>query len=495
MSEIVWAPQPGPQALASVCPVDILFFGGTRGGGKSDVLIGRQIYGAEKYGVNWRGLVLRRKYKDLGELYKRIDELIAAGLPAKRVGGPQQSNYLRFDNGAEVTFSAVMRKEQLDSYQGGQYTEISIDEAPTFPFIADMIEMLKGALRSAHGIPCHLMLTGNPGGAGASFIKHMFIEPAPPNTVLYDNEGESRVFIKSTIYDNKILLKKDPKYVKRLKSITNEALRKAWLEGDWSVYLGQAFTFNDNHIIEPIFPIPEYSPIYFTFDWGYSAPFSAQWWWVDADGRLYLFAEWYGWNGIPNRGLRITDPEIAKGIIEREEKLGIQNRLITRLCDPTCFNVRPNVDGRGTGPSTAEIFDKHGLKMIPGDASRDLKIRQFHERLRVPDDKSLPMLVVYNTCREFIRTIPSLCIDDYNIEDIDDGGEDHPYDSACHICMARPIGPDNEVIKEDIERRQREIALEKLDPMSRCASEEFREVMEAAKEAEEEALWDDYPYY
>ena len=50
-----------------------------------------------------------------------------------------------------------------------------------------------------------------------------------------------------------------------------------------------------------------------------------------------------------------------------------------------------------------------------------------------------PMLQVYDTCTEFIRTIPLLAADRRNVEDIDPTGEDHIYDEACHVCMARPL--------------------------------------------------------
>ncbi|HBF43956.1 MAG TPA: Terminase-like family protein, partial [Desulfobacteraceae bacterium] len=66
--------------------------------------------------------------------------------------------------------------------------------------------------------------------------------------------------------------------------------------------IGQAFPFNyARHVIKPI-PIPQYAPIYMTFDWGYAKPFSFGWWWLDADNRLYRFAEWYGWNKTPDEG-------------------------------------------------------------------------------------------------------------------------------------------------------------------------------------------------
>jgi hypothetical protein len=67
--------------------------------------------------------------------------------------------------------------------------------------------------------------------------------------------------------------------------------------------------------------IPEWAWIYCTFDWGYGKPFSIGWWWVDTEGRGYRFMEWYGCSETPDEGLRLTDKEIAAGIIEREKAL------------------------------------------------------------------------------------------------------------------------------------------------------------------------------
>ena len=52
----------------------------------------------------------------------------------------------------------------------------------------------------------------------------------------------------------------------------------------------------------------------------------------------------------------------------------------------------------------------------------------------------LPMLVVYKNCEHFRRTVPLLVMDETNPEDVDTDSEDHIYDEACHICMARPVG-------------------------------------------------------
>ena len=97
-----WTPQPGPQTRAASCPCDITLFGGSRGGGKTDCLLGRQLIGAWNYGRHWNGLVVRRKYKDFAELRRRVDDLIAQGLPAERIGGDRSKHGLNLAGGCLV---------------------------------------------------------------------------------------------------------------------------------------------------------------------------------------------------------------------------------------------------------------------------------------------------------------------------------------------------------------------------------------------------------
>ncbi len=484
----IWEPQPGPQTYASICPADVIMFGGTRGGGKSDCAIGRQVRGAEKWGPYWNGLMIRRKYKDFAEIRRRIDELISMGMPAERTGGENQPNYIKFSNGAKITLVAIKQLAAIDDYLGHQYTEITIDEAPSFPFIAQLIDKVKGCLRSPHGVPCHLFLTGNPGGPGANSIKLLYIKKAAPNTPFIDDGGQSAIFIPSSLVDNKILCDNDPTYAARLRSIKDPALRAAWLLGDWDAFVGQAFDFSREYHVIPWRPIPDYAPIYSTFDWGFGRPFSWGWWWVDADGRVYRFAEWYGWDSVtPDMGCRLADPDIVKGVLEREKRLKIDGHSIIRLASHDCWNKKPDYKGGGQGPSTAETFAAKGVYLIKADPSREQKLRQFRQRLMVEflnldaiakalgltsiyhevkgqiwedaahavvDQKALlerakvarlrlqytpPMMLVYDTCEQFIRTIPDLCVDEMNVEDIDTDQEDHIYDEAAQICMARPI--------------------------------------------------------
>ena len=347
-------------------------------------------------------------------------------------------------------------------YQSSEFAAILVDELTKNDL--ETFTDLRMRLRWP-GIPdmaCPFIGATNPGGIGHAFVKALWMDQTfPPEFLKPLDYSKTFGYVPSKAEDNPHL---DDAYWAGLQTLPAH-IRAAFRDGSWDLFRGQAFQewSRNYHVIDPV-PVPEGAPIYMTFDWGFGAPFSVCWWWIDSDGRKYCFSEWYGWSGTPNIGVRLADTEIADGIIKREQKMGftnveekgnfelgeqtlshkVINPQITRLCDPTCFNKKPDYKGGGQMPSTAEVFYNMGLVMRPGDAKRDQKYRQFHEHLRIPKDENekvigVPMLQVYNTCNHFIRTIPSLILDENNIEDIDSSGEDHIYDSACHVMVMRPV--------------------------------------------------------
>jgi len=46
---------------------------------------------------------------------RRLDGLIMEGLPAERIGGDQQINHIRFENGADVIMAAIQRPELVNA--------------------------------------------------------------------------------------------------------------------------------------------------------------------------------------------------------------------------------------------------------------------------------------------------------------------------------------------------------------------------------------------
>ena len=75
-----------------------------------------------------------------------------------------------------------------------------------------------------------------------------------------------------------------------------------------------------------------------------------------------------------------------------------------------------------------------------GDNTRIAGKMQYHYRLKF-DDEGLPMFYCFNTCKAFLRTIPSLVYDETHVEDIDTTQEDHIYDECRYVLMANPIAP------------------------------------------------------
>jgi hypothetical protein len=321
-------------------------------------------------------------------------------------------------------------------YASSEWAFILVDELTKNKL--DIFTFLRTRLRwpGLKDIECQFIAGTNPGGIGHGWVKQIWMDKIFPEEFTSPIDYRSQFdYVPSRADDNPHL---GPDYWAQLSTLP-EQLRRAFRDGDWDIFVGQAFPqfSRETHVVK-VDKIPEYAQLYMAIDWGFGAPFSIGWWWVDSDGRIWRFAEWYGWSGQANKGLRLEDTAIADGIKQREQNLSIDNRQIIRLAGPDCFSKKPDYMGGGQGPSTAETFAGKGIYLTPGDPSRKLKIRQFRERLAIPKI-GLPMMVISPECTQFIRTIPNIVMDERNVEDVDTSGEDHIYDEACHICMARPM--------------------------------------------------------
>lgn len=437
---IIWEPQRGPQTALITCPVFEVFFGGARGGGKTDGMLGEFVSHADLYGENAIGLMVRRTRTELVETIER----------SKVLYGPlgwkfhEQDKSWRAPNGARLRFAYLERDSDADAYQGHSYTRVYVEEAGTFPSYKPIAKLM-ATLRSGAGVPVGMRLTGNPGGAGHNWVRARYIDPAPAGYEIIVDEitGLERVYIPSRVSDNAFL---SGDYVQRLKAVGSEALVKAWLEGDWSVIDGAFFDewSYDRHVVKP-FAIPDDWLRFRSADWGSAAPFSVGWWAVAGDnhpldgkviprGALVRYREWYGASG-PNVGLKLTAAEVARGIKAKEAGDTISYGVL----DPAAFAV----DG---GPSIAEMMAREGVIFRPADNKRVSQKGamsgwdQMRARLK-GDADGRPMLYVFETCRDFIRTVPVLQHDTDKPEDLDTDGEDHVADEARYGCMSRPFVP------------------------------------------------------
>jgi hypothetical protein len=438
-----WQPQKGTQSSAITASfIDELFFGGARGGGKSDFLLGDYLQDIN-LGAVWRGIIFRKTYNELEELQIRATQLfkpLGAVYKTQMSASYPFSNCWYFPSGATLKMRYLEHERDADGYQGHQYLWIGFDEL-TNHATPSAYNKIKACLRPSSGgenIRGRIRASGNPGGKGHIWVKARFIDVAPPYHPYTDKEtGLTRVYIPSKVTDN-IYLKDNKQYISLIKSSGSKELVKAWLDGDWDIVAGAYFDCwnNEKHVIKP-FEIPADWTRFRSFDWGSAKPFSVGWWAICEghmlkDGRylpkgaLIRYREWYGMGEEPNVGLKLTVEQVASGIKARERG----DKIEYGVADPSIWKV----DG---GVSIAERFRTNGVMWRQADNTRISGWEELRHRL-IGDDDGEPLIYLFDTCLDTIRTLPALQHDDNKPEDVDSDMEDHAADDVRYACMSRP---------------------------------------------------------
>ena len=463
MRNVIWNPQPRQREFMSRWE-DERLYGGAAGGGKSDALLCEAL--RQVHIKSYRAIIFRQSYPQLEALISRSLELYRAAYPKRKYNDSKK--VWTFPSGAKIFFGYMLREKDKYNYQGKPYDFIAFDELTQFT--NTQYEYLRSRNRpTSSGTRVYMRATANPGGIGHGWVKERFITPAPPNTTIWTNETidtpqgqkeikSSRIFIPSTVFDNQKLLDNDPQYLARL-AILPEAERNALLYGDWDSFSGQVFNewVNDpkhykdmlhTHVIEP-FRIPKWWKIYRGLDWGYSRPFSVGWFAIDEMGRMYHIREYYGCTGTPNVGVKMNPREVARKIKEIEsDDPNLKGRKIFGIADPAIFASDGNL-------SIADQMAKEQIYFNKGDHARIAGKMQFHYRLMF-DIEDKPMFYTFNTCKNFIRTIPALVYDESDVEDINSDGEDHclsadtlVWTDKGKIPIEQLVGTDGKVLSSD----------------------------------------------
>ena len=441
-------------------PVREVLYGGAAGGGKSYAICWDALIRCLRY-KGTHAYLFRRTYPELEQTL--IEKMQAICPPA--LGKYKASEHkLYLENGSVIHFCHLQNEgEGLLKYQGAEIQWLYLDELTHFT--QGMYNYLRTRVRA----PKHMKIVptircaSNPGGPGHGWVKSYFVDSTNVGTKVVEKliEIEDPVthkvkkrkttvqYIPATVYDNPYI-GDDYKYELMNKPTK---LRDALLFGKWDAFEGQAFPefVNDPEhyedgigtpVIAP-FDIPLWWPRYVSFDHGYSRPYSFGVWAVDPDGRAYRYKECYGCKpGEPNTGVMQSPSQIGEALadlLEAEFREGIHPMGVA---DPAIWD-------QSRGISVEEQIRQafSGVTFRKGDNTRMDGKMQLHERLRFDDD-GRPMLYVFENCRDFIRTIPTLVYDAKKVEDIDTSGEDHIYDETRYFLMMRPIAPRVEVKKK-----------------------------------------------
>jgi hypothetical protein len=198
-------------------------------------------------------------------------------------------------------------------------------------------------------------------------------------------------------------------------------------------------------------------------------------WWAESDGSdvqlpdgtwrstvrgdTYRIAEWYGWTGKPNQGLRMLANDIAAGIIEREIALGIHarvnpgpadnsiwdtengNSIAADMARPVKINGKPHPGVRWARSDKSAGSRKHGWERLRTYMKNALPayVKDKEGRpVRVPREK--PGIYVFNTCKMFIDLVPGLGRSEKDPDDVDTDSEDHIGDEARYEFLSKQIG-------------------------------------------------------
>ena len=126
--QAIWRPQPN-QAKFISCPLHEVFYGGARGGGKSDAILGEWVAHAIRYGKDAVGIVVRRELTQLLELIER-SKVLYTPVGAKYHDRDKQ---WVFPNGARLRFAYLERDSDANNYIGSSFTRVYVEEIGTFP--------------------------------------------------------------------------------------------------------------------------------------------------------------------------------------------------------------------------------------------------------------------------------------------------------------------------------------------------------------------------
>ena len=180
-------------------------------------------------------------------------------------------------------------------------------------------------------------------------------------------------------------------------------------------------------------------------DWGSSHPFSVGFYalangeqvtlndgtrFAPRRGSIIRFAEWYGTSGGINEGLRMSGPEIAAGVMEREVDM-LQRKIIATLpapgpADGQIFQVRES-DVATIGSK----MEEEGCAWIPADKSAGSRVNGWQlirDYLRNAVTGEGPGLYFTRSCKFARKFMPDTPRDEDNPDDVDTETEDHLQD-------------------------------------------------------------------
>ena len=440
------------QRQAVAAPADEVLFGGSLGGGKTEMIL-KHMVDICCLVPNAKTLVIRRSFPELIEIAGRLKKRI----PPQLATYNKSDHVLRFHhNGAELHLGYLDSEDDATRYQGQEYVKVGFDELTHYDkeWVALVTSRIRGTGQIAedmtrHGFTMGVLAASNPGGRGHAWTKETFIDPAPAGEPFTGEDGVRRVFIPSSLYDNPFIDHED--YVRRLGALDPER-KRALIEGDWSIPAGTRFPqFRERiHVIKPEdFPIPPVGVVRVVgVDYGINDPFAAVW--AAKVGDTIVVYRDHVQDGLA------ASQQAAK-VLELESEEERLHSDVTVALDPNGWARNPHFGGKKLSPGADEaplgsiayaFREALGDRVVKGWNPRVQGWAIFDELMVERDTGTLdedgnpvklPRILIYDTCRELIRFMSSA-----------PRAKRDPQDVDCFVAGTMIATPEGERPIEDI---------------------------------------------
>src|SRR6266850_1168466 len=414
-------------------------FGGAAGPGKTKALLWEAILQANEV-ADSDTLLLRRTYPELESsllAYFRRDvprDLYRDYNEAKHV--------VTWNNGSTTRFGYCRNENDVYQYQGAEFLFIGIDELTHFTlkqwqFLTSrnrcpIPEYTDGDSKGKNVVPCMAGAT-NPGNIGHAWVKALWVDKVAPagfeRPELYD--ASEYEFVRARIEDNPIYAN-DVNYKKTLAALPDR-LRRAFLEGDWSVLEGQYFDLFEigRHTGRAeALRLEDWAPRWISIDWGFKHPSAVYWHgavgWekkrinaevaegaehAEKSGRIVTYREFVQ-SGLSPRML-------GQAIVEKTQRERIREIYLS----PDAFAKRTSE--ASIAEQLGDVLEQNGLPR-PVTATDD-RIGGWQLMYQLLERDAW---MIAENCPRLIECLPLLVRDDRRVEDVRKMDGDDAADAA-----------------------------------------------------------------
>lgn len=257
------------------CGAKYRLFGGAAGPGKSKALLMDAVIQANEVpGSNT--LLLRRTFPELDGsllLYFRRD------VPRELYLSFNESKHtVTWRNGSTTRFGHSQNENDIYQYQSSEFLFIGIDELTHFTLRQWQFLTSRNRCPVPNSF-CNMAGATNPGNIGHAWVKSLFIDrQAAAGMEAREYDPNDYAFISARVWDNPIYAN-DPSYLKTLQQLP-DFYRRAFLDGDWSVFAGQYFSNfgpSRNVIRAESIHAADWWPRWISIDWGFEHPAAVYW--------------------------------------------------------------------------------------------------------------------------------------------------------------------------------------------------------------------------